>query len=150
MDKMTEILAAIGGAIISFFVGMPPVIFVLVAVMALDYISGIMCGFKGVSPKTPNGGLASKAAFEGLLKKAVIFLVVLLAHLVDYAVVMSAGIEFQAVTGAAILWFIASEGISVLENAAALDIKIPKVLLMALEVFKAKGNGDAKDDDHVD
>lgn len=147
MKRLTEILAAIGGAIGSFFTGLPPVIFILVAVMALDYISGLICGFKGVSPKTQNGGLSSKAAYEGLLKKAVILLVVLLAHLVDHAVVLSAGIEFQAVTGATILWFIASEGISVLENAAALDIKIPKVLLMALEVFKSKGNGDAKDDE---
>lgn len=150
MKRVTEILAAIGGAIASFFMGMPPIIFILIGVMMLDYISGLICGFKGVSPKTEHGGLSSKAAYEGLLKKALILLIVLLAHMVDAAVVMTAGIEFQAVTGATILWFIASEGLSVLENAAALDIKIPRVLLKALEMFKAKGDGDAKDEDNVD
>lgn len=150
MKRLTEILAAIGGAIASFFMNMPPIIFILIGVMMLDYISGLICGFKGVSPKTEHGGLSSKAAYEGLLKKALILLIVLLAHMVDAAVVMTAGIEFQAVTGATILWFIASEGLSVLENAAALDIKIPKVLMRALELFKSKGDGDAKDGDNVD
>lgn len=146
MKKITEILAAIGGAIASFFVSMPPIIFILVGVMMLDYISGLICGFKGVSPKTEHGGLSSKAAYEGLLKKALILLIVLLAHFVDTAVVMTAGIEFQAVTGATILWFIASEGLSVIENAAALEIKIPKILLQALELFKSKGDGEAKEE----
>lgn len=139
MKKLVEALAAAGGAVASFFMGLPPVVFILLAVMALDYISGLICGFKGVSPKTPNGGLSSRAAFDGLLRKALILLIVLLAHLVDTAVILSAGIEFQATTGATILWFIASEGISILENAAALEIRIPKILMQALELFKAQG-----------
>lgn len=139
MKKIVEALAAAGGAVASFFMGLPPVAFILLAVMALDYISGLICGFKGVSPKTQNGGLSSRAAFDGLLRKALILLVVLLAHLVDTAVILSAGIEFQATTGATILWFIASEGISILENAAALEIRIPKILMQALELFKAQG-----------
>ena len=139
MKKLVEALAAAGGAVASFFMGLPPVVFILLAVMALDYISGLICGFKGVSPKTQNGGLSSRAAFDGLLRKALILLVVLLAHLVDTAVILSAGIEFQATTGATILWFIASEGISILENAAALEIRIPRILMQALELFKAQG-----------
>ena len=139
MKKLVEALAAAGGAVASFFMGLPPVAFILLSVMALDYISGLICGFKGVSPKTQNGGLSSRAAFDGLLRKALILLVVLLAHLVDTAVILSAGIEFQATTGATILWFIASEGISILENAAALEIRIPRILMQALELFKAQG-----------
>lgn len=141
MKKITEILAAIGGAIASFFCGLPPIIWVLLAVMTLDYITGLLCGLMGKSPKTEHGGLSSSEAFRGLMKKMLIVFVVLLAALLDRAVAMGAGIEFSAVAGATCLWFIASEGMSVLENAAAMDIPIPKILLQALELFKGKGGG---------
>lgn len=140
MKRITEVLAAIGGAIASFFCGLPPVMWVLIAVMSIDYITGILCGIMGKSQKTENGYLASHAAFMGLLKKALIILVVLLAALLDKAVSMGAGIEFEAVTGATCLWFIASEGFSILENVACMGVPVPKILMKMLEVMKSKGD----------
>lgn len=136
---ITEVLAAIGGAVASFFTGLPPIIWVLIAVMSIDYITGIICGLMGKSPNTENGGVSSKMAFRGLLKKALIILVVLLAALLDKAVSMGTGVSFEAVAGATCLWFIASEGFSILENAAAMGIPIPKVLMQALEIMRKKG-----------
>lgn len=143
MRKITEVVAAIGGAIASFFVGLPPIIWILLAVMTIDYVTGIICGFMGVSPKTETGGLSSGAAFRGLLKKAVIILVVLLAALLDKAVSIGAGVTFEAVAGATCLWFIASEGFSILENVTAMGVPIPKILLQALEIMRSKGEGTA-------
>jgi toxin secretion/phage lysis holin len=140
--KIVEILAAIGGAVASFFCGLPPIIWILLAVMSLDYITGLICGAMGKSPKTEHGGLESGEAFRGLLKKALILLVVLLAALLDQAVALTADIEFAAVAGATCLWFIASEGMSILENAAAMGIPIPKILLQALELFRGKGGSE--------
>jgi toxin secretion/phage lysis holin len=140
MKRITEILAAIGGAIASFFCGLPPVMWVLIAVMSIDYITGILCGIMGKSQKTENGYLASHAAFMGLLKKALIILVVLLAALLDKAVSMGAGIEFEAVTGATCLWFIASEGFSILENVACMGVPVPKILMKMLEIMRSKGD----------
>ena len=146
---IAEIFAAICGAVASYFTGLPPLIWVLICVMCLDYITGLICGWKGISPKTDSGKLSSKAAFEGLLKKAVIILVVFLAALLDRAVTMGAGVEFAAVTGATCLWFIASEGLSVIENAAALGVKIPSALRKALEIMQDKSEGgDASDGEH--
>ena len=144
--KLIEALAAAGGAIASFFCGLPPIIWILLAVMSLDYITGIICGIMGKSPKTENGYLESRAAFKGLMKKVLILLVVLLAMLLDRAVALGAGIEFEAVAGATCLWFIASEGISVLENAAAMEIPIPQILLRMLELFRSKGGDDKPPD----
>lgn len=144
MKKVTEILAAIGGAVASFFCGLPPILWVLIAVMTIDYITGIICGFMGKSPKTENGYLSSSAAFKGILKKALIIMVVLLAALLDKAVTMGTGIQFEAVAGATCLWFIASEGFSILENVASMDVPVPKVLLQVLEIMKAKGDGNPK------
>lgn len=142
LKKMVEMFSAVFGAAMSFFTGMPPLIWILLAVMALDYLTGIICGFRGASQKTQSGKLSSKAAFEGLLKKAVILLVVFLAALLDRAVAMGAGVEFSAVTGATCLWFIASEGLSIVENAAALGVKIPSILLQALEIMQSKNDGE--------
>ena len=69
MKKITEILAAIGGAIASFFCGLPPIMWVLIAVMTIDYITGILCGLMGKSQKTANGYISSNQAFIGLMKK---------------------------------------------------------------------------------
>ena len=139
MKRVIEIISGLAGAVISFFVGLPPIIWILVGVETMDYITGLICGFMGVSPKTETGGLSSNAAFKGLLKKVLILLVVGLAALVDKAVGQIANIEIVAVTGATCLWFVASEGLSVLENAAAMGVPIPKVLLKALEIIRRQG-----------
>lgn len=138
-DKILKGLAAAAGAVASFFSGMPPLIWILLAVMSLDYITGILCGLMGKSPKTEHGGISSGAAFIGILKKALILIVVMVAALADHAVTIGAGIEFSAVTGATCLWFIASEALSILENAAAMGVKIPAVLMHALEIMRGKG-----------
>lgn len=135
---ITEVLAAIGGAIASFFCGLPSIIWVLLAVMTIDYLTGIICGLMGRSKKTETGGLSSGAAFKGLLKKALIIFVVLLAALLDKAVSMGTGIAFEAVAGATCLWFIASEGFSIVENVASMGVPVPKILLQALEIMRRK------------
>ncbi len=146
MKRITEFIAAIGGAIAGYFIAMPPIVWILIAVMSLDYLTGLICGFMGVSPKTESGGLSSGAAFKGLMKKVLILCVVGLAALIDHAVTQGTGIEIAAVTGATCFWFVASEGLSVLENAAAMGVPIPKVLLQALEIMKRQGGGDKQDE----
>ena len=142
--KITEILAAIAGAIASFFTTMPPLVYVLIGVMSIDFLTGLMCGALGKSKKTENGYLASHEAFKGLMKKILIILVVVLAACLDYAVSLGAGITFEATMGATCLWFIASEGLSILENCASMGVPVPKILLNLLEIMRQKGDGETK------
>lgn len=139
MEKVLKAMAACVGAVTSFFTGMPVIMWVLMGAMGLDYASGLICGALGKSPKTESGKLSSRAAFEGLMRKAMILLVVALAVLIDMAVASGAGVEFTAVTGAVCLWFIASEGVSVLENAAALNLPVSPVIIKALDLMRGKG-----------
>ena len=143
MDNLYKIAAAAAGAVISFFTGIPVIMWVLIAMMTLDYVTGLMTGMMGVSSKTEGGKLSSRAAFDGLMRKIMIFLVVILSVLVDLAVQYGAGVTFNAVTGATCLWFIASEGVSVLENAAELGVPIPGILRKALELLQ-DSSGDAE------
>ena len=138
--KLSEFFAAIGGAIASFFVSMPPLVWILIAVMSIDYVTGLICGAMGKSKKTETGYLASHEAWKGLMKKALILLVVLLSNLLDIAVSNGAGITFEAVMGATCLWFIASEGLSVLENVASMGVPVPKILIRMLEIMREKGD----------
>ena len=144
MDNLYKIAAAAAGAVISFFTGIPVIMWVLIATMTLDYVTGLMTGMMGVSSKTEGGKLSSRAAFDGLMRKIMIFLVVILSVLVDLAVQYGAGVTFNAVTGATCLWFIASEGVSVLENAAELGVPIPGILRKALELLQ-DSSGDAEE-----
>ena len=143
-ERVFQTIAAAAGAVASFFCGLPPILWVLIATMTLDYITGLICGAMGKSPKTEHGGLSSNAAFMGLMKKLLIVVVVALAYLLDHAVTLGAGVEFAAVSGATCLWFIASEGVSVLENAAMMGVPVPKILRQALEVMKGKDNEQQK------
>lgn len=147
MKKVIEVLSAIAGAILSFFADLPPVIWVLIAVMTLDFVTGLITGAMGKSMKTETGRLSSHAAFIGLLKKVLIITIVLLAALVDRAVAMTADIQFTAVVWAVCLWFIASEGLSIIENVASIGIPIPKVLRQALEILREKGEGTKEPED---
>lgn len=148
-DKIFQFFAAAAGAVASFFCGLPPILWVLLAIMTLDYLTGVICGIMGKSSKTEYGGLSSTAAFTGLLKKLLIIVIIALAYLLDYAVTLGVGAQFAAVSGASCLWFIASEGISVIENAAQMGVPVPKVITQALEVMKGHDNGDTvKYDDY--
>lgn len=138
--KVIEFLSAVGGAVVSFFTTMPPLVYILIGVMSIDYVTGLICGAMGKSKKTETGYLASHEAWKGLLKKGVILLVVLLANLLDIAVSKGAGITVEAVMGATCLWFIASEGLSILENVASMGVPVPKILIRMLEIMREKGD----------
>lgn len=150
MKKVLELLAAAGGAVASFFVNMPPLVWILIAVMTIDYITGLIVAAMGKSSKSESGYIASHVAWQGLMKKALILLVVLLAALLDQAVSKGAGIQFEAVMGATCLWFIASEGLSILENVATMGVPVPKILLKLLEIMREKGDGPEEQQKNTD
>lgn len=122
--------AAMGGAA-EFFLG--PFSYDLAALTvfaAIDYIMGIIVAavFKK-SPKTKSGRLSSEASFKGLLRKAVMFMFVVTAHMLDGIL----GVSF--VRGAVIAGFSVNEIISIVENAGLMGITSPAIE-NALETLK--------------
>ena len=51
--------------------------------MGLDYLSGVGVALLGKSPKSEGGALSSRAGFAGLMRKAMILIVILLAAVLD-------------------------------------------------------------------
>ena len=135
-DKVVTFLAGIAGAIAGLFGGWNTMLTILAIVMVVDYLSGLILAWRGLSPKTEHGGASSKAGFDGLAKKAVIILIILVATLVDNALNVGSMV-FQT---AACFYYVANEALSVLENAALLGVPFPAGLKNALEAMKSKGD----------
>lgn len=137
-DKMMKTLAGVGGAIAGLFGGWDMMLGVLIGVMAVDYATGLVVAAMGRSPKTETGHLDSKAGFRGLLRKGVILLMVLLGALLDLALGTGAAMFRNMV-----IWFyIANEGISILENVALTDMPFPAWLKGALEQLRDREPSD--------
>ena len=137
-DKVIKLAAAGVGAVLSWWTGLGVMPQTLAVFMAVDYATGLMCAWRGVSPKTDSGTVSSKAGFDGLLKKACIVLVVLIAVQLD------AAIGTQAMAAATMGFYIANEGISILENTALLGVPWPEGLKKALEAMRKKDEDDTK------
>lgn len=129
-------LAAIGGGIANMLGGWDAALKVLVICMAVDYITGLIVAavFKN-SGKSETGALDSRAGFKGLFKKASILLLVLVAAQVDIVT----GMDSVART-AVILFYIANEGLSVVENLGLMGLEYPPFIKNALEALRDKGN----------
>ena len=144
-ERAAEAAAALGGLIVGLYGGWSASLSVLVVFMCADYILGVACALARKSQKTEGGGFLSKVAFIGLLKKAVIMLVVMLAVQLDQLVGQSATFE----TGA-VFFYIANEGLSIVENAALLGVPVPKPLRDSLEVLRNKHSQGDHQDEHPD
>lgn len=101
--------------------------------MLLDYLTGlVVAGVFHKSPKSEGGALESKAAFKGLIKKALIIVIVVAFHQADKLT----GKGFFR-DGACWAFFIA-ELISVVEN-VGLVYPLPSFIRRALEWLRKKG-----------
>jgi toxin secretion/phage lysis holin len=133
-DRVLKGIAAAAGAVCGLFGEWTTMLTILVAVMAIDYISGWIVALCGRSPKTEGGGLSSKVGFVGIAKKGFIMLLVLLATLLDRAI----GNETMVFQSSLVFYYIANEGLSILENAALMGVKFPEKLRKALEALREK------------
>lgn len=129
MDKfknLVKIFFTIFGSLIGFFLGdLDIFIYSLTAFVICDYISGIIrAGFERK--------LSSKIGFKGILKKIMIFIIVGIANICDKSLIKNE----PMIRNAIIFFYIANEGLSILENALAMDLPIPKKLKILLEQFK--------------
>lgn len=137
-ERIIKGAAMVAGAITGLYGGWGPMLTVLLVMMCIDYVTGVLVAVTGRSDKTEGGGLSSKAGFIGLAKKGFIMLIILLATLLDRA----AGNSVLVFQTAAACYYIANEGLSILENAARMGIPFPEALRTALEGMKQKENAE--------
>ncbi len=138
-DKALKAAAAVGGAIAGFLGGWDMMLRVLVSLMAVDYASGLIVAWMGKSRKTENGYLDSNVGFRGIAKKFLMLLMVAVAAMTDKA--MGGGETTTSVFRSMVIWFyIANEGLSILENLALAGVPFPSGMKNALEQVRKKAD----------
>ncbi|MDL2205470.1 phage holin family protein [Eubacteriales bacterium OttesenSCG-928-N13] len=139
-EKVIKLAATLAGAAVGIFGEWNMLLTVLAVVMSLDYISGVIVAAAGRSLKTEGGGLDSKTGFIGLAKKGFIVIIVLLATMLDRALGTDAMVFQMATT----CYYIANEGISILENAGLMGLPVPAAVHRALEQMREKHDSDSE------
>lgn len=126
-NTVSIVIGIVGGVIIKLMGGFDTALWVLIAMMVLDYVSGII---KAVYQKR----LSSRIGLNGILKKTTALLVVAAGNLVQEIT------GIGAVREMVIMFYIANEGISLLENTAAVSNVIPQNLREVLLQLRGDSN----------
>lgn len=127
------VLSAIGTTIAQYLGGWDNALQALIIFMAVDYITGVVCALIWKkSPKSEDGAYESNASLKGIFRKGGILLTVFIAYQLDKL----AGTT--AVRTAVIMFFIANDGFSIIENLGIMGLPMPKILKNAFEILREK------------
>jgi toxin secretion/phage lysis holin len=99
----------------------------LLIVMVVDYLTGIASAIY-------NKELSSKIGFKGIIKKFSYLCVVALSVIIDNLTGQSGLIRTLV-----IYFFVANDGLSIIENMAEIGVKLPQKLIDSLEQIRKKG-----------
>lgn len=113
--------AAVGAGLGYFLGGCDGFLYALIAFVAIDYLTGVMCAI--VDKK-----LSSSVGFKGIFRKILIFVMVGIGHTLD-AQILGGG---DVLRTAVIFFYCANEGLSLIENAGHLGLPIPEKLKSVL------------------
>ena len=123
-EIFNTVIAFLGTGFVYLLGGVDVAMTCLLVAIALDYLSGLI---KAYETKT----LSSKIGLRGILKKVGVLLVVMLSVLIDRV----AG-ETGAIRTLVIYYFVANEGLSIVENLAQAGVPIPQTIKKALKALK--------------
>ncbi len=132
MDKTFQILTAITAGAVQFLYGDWTILLtILLALSAIDFISGLAAGYI-------EGQLKSKVGMVGIARKVFIFMMVAVAHLIDLLLIES-GLETKALVMTMVIVFYAvNEILSITENAGRIGLQVPEQIKNAIVVLKGK------------
>lgn len=130
--KYFKTMIAIIGTLFTWLLGTwDTPICILVLFMVLDYITGFIRGYI-------NKVLSSDVGLKGIARKAIIFIVLIVAVALDRLLNTGTWLFRSLIC----YFYIANEGLSLLENCASLGVPIPSKILESLEQLK---NGEKKE-----
>lgn len=126
-------IAVVGTIIAEALGGWDTSLKVLIIFMAIDYLTGILCALVWKkSPKSESGAFESKASLKGLIRKCAVLILVYIGALLDELT------EQTIVRTAVIIFFIANDGFSIIENLGIMGVPMPDVVKNAFELLQMK------------
>lgn len=146
-EFIQAIFAGVLGALAAYFNVLLIPIFMLVAVMLIDYVTGMAAA-------SYTKQLNSRIGVMGIVKKAGYIALVAVGMVVDYLITsalvqIGVNIQINYCFGMIItIWLIINELISILENLGELNIPLPKFLVDMIKSLKSKVEDKAEDGKH--
>lgn len=139
MEKHTAIisLSAVGAVVSTFMGTLSLFLKFLLILMLIDYITGLIVGAAGLSTKSANGRLSSKAGFQGLTRKFMILIWVLIGFYADTV------FGWEMFQNMVIFAFMANELISITENSIVLGVPVPPAIAKLIGAIKERSTPDA-------
>ena len=123
INALTTISGFIGAAVSFLYGDVTPALYWLIAFMVIDFLTGVM---NAVIDKKLN----SEVCARGIARKVFIMLLVAVGHGVDVAT------GINVAQGVVTFFYIASEALSITENAAEMGLPMPQKLIDLLEQLK--------------
>ena len=120
MDKIfnwtSTVIGIVGGYFAAIFGRWDSILWALLVIMVLDCLTGVI---KAIYTKT----MSSEIGFKGLLKKITILIIVALSNVLQQITG-----DNVAIREIVIMFYVANEGISVLENVVVIYPRMPKAI----------------------
>ncbi|ARC84549.1 toxin secretion/phage lysis holin family protein [Clostridium argentinense CDC 2741] len=135
-NLIKTIVASIGTGFTWFFGTWDLALQILVTLIALDYATGCMRAYF-------NKELSSNVGLKGIARKGVIFVVLIVAVSLDRLLNIDKWIFRTLIC----YFYIANEGLSILENCGALGLPIPEKIREALLQLKEGNKKEIKRED---
>ncbi|MCS4486393.1 phage holin family protein [Staphylococcus americanisciuri] len=107
-----------------FYAGEIRLLYFLMILMAIDIFTGLAKALK-------NNKLWSRKSLFGYARKLLIFCIIVLANIIDQILGTHGGILFVT-----IFFYIANEGLSIIENCAEMGVLVPQEIADKLAVIK--------------
>ena len=136
MDKIfnwtSTVIGIVGGFFVAIFGQWDSILWALLVIMLLDYLTGVI---KAIYTKT----ISSEIGFKGLLKKITVLIIVALSNVLQQITG-----DNVAIREIVIMFYIANEGISVLENVAVIYPRMPKAIKDILLQIRDSNSADSE------
>ena len=136
MDRIfnwtSTVIGIVGGYFAAIFGQWDSILWALLVIMVLDYLTGVI---KAIYTKT----MSSEIGFKGLLKKITVLIIVALSNVLQQITG-----DNVAIREIVIMFYVANEGISVLENVAVIYPSMPKAIKDILLQIRDSNSADSE------
>ena len=136
MDKIfnwtSTVIGIVGGYFAAIFGQWDSILWALLVIMVLDCLTGVI---KAIYTKT----MSSEIGFKGLLKKITILIIVALSNVLQQITG-----DNVAIREIVIMFYVANEGISVLENVAVIYPRMQKAIKDILLQIRDSNSADSE------
>lgn len=125
MSTAKLLITLAGGVCGALFGELDGFLTALIVCVCIDYLTGVLAAIY-------NKMLSSEIGAKGICKKVCIFCLVALAHIIDCCISKDGSV----IRTATIFFYLTNEGVSIIENAAKMNIPVPDKLVDTLEQLK--------------